>query len=750
MIVVGDKLSCLENGYRNMTQTRSGGLTLTTASRAVVFAIVVGVVGVVISLLFVATQVFDDDTSERLTGDAGETIEASSTKNERQTVRRRVDSPTRKISAATKNASSSTFDSTSPDDDEARPSSPIVLVLVVDDEGSPVAGVRVALRDRLDSPLDLEAASTDNRGHARLALSQDQRLLPSRVWVGFAIPLRRSLDEDIEIDPDSPPTEPVILKLPPTGRLVVEVAKPDGMPYRGKGTVVMVDSGEHDVATSSPLIATGSPTSFPRRQQEELVDGRVVYRHVGLGRTFRLHTWAAEGSIFGAIATVHAGPTRRGEEVVARVVFEETHPVLVARMVDDVGTPIVERFVNIVLDRDGEVTPTPLGARRRRSAKTDGDGIVRLTIKRGSIPPTSKPLFGFLYAPGGATPRYGSKRLHRPLEPGETFIGDVVLRLPPVVAAGTVVDPRGRPIANARVVVSYVSESREIAPHYPDAWETTSGKSGRFRVRAKIDAEARPTTMLHLMVRGSFDFCRRDMIVSLGDMKIELTTKPAARLRAKVRTRNDIPVTLVRANIEQGRPDVPRLGTPIPRSGLFTRHGLEPGTYRVSFLLRNCNPVIREVTLLAGETSDLGEIVIGDEGARYFNLVVMNGKGEPIDGKVAYRAAGSSAKQRRIRFHHGGVRFVAPSSRLDIVVHAPGCRTAEMTNVASGTHVTLGALLRVEIHTGLSRLPVDHAVSINGSLRAKRRLHVGGFAPLMNASVESEKDIANQKKQLTN
>ena len=145
---------------------------------------------------------------------------------------------------------------------------------------------------------------------------------------------------------------------------------------------------------------------------------------------------------------------------------------------------------------------------------------------------------------------------------------------------------------------------------------------------------------------------------------------------------------------------------------------MEPG---VSTSRSNRDPVVREVTLPAGETTDLGDILVGNEQARYFKLTVRNERGESLDGEVAYRATSNDGDRRRTRVARGDARFVTPAPELDIVVYAKGYRTAEMTNVSSGTVVVLKPALRVEIHANLRELPADCVVSID--CRRDRRLN---------------------------
>lgn len=212
------------------------------------------------------------------------------------------------------------------------PSEPTTLVLQPDAELSirvlgpddqPRGGVPVALyrlfrgeleetepADQLHLPTSLLwHARTDAKDgvarlpHAQILMTQPEML---RYYVGIAIP--QAEPELIEIDPADLPDGPVVLHLPATGSLVVEMSPAPGAFARCRAVPGEDPSGfQHGVAT---FWGFGGP------DRASFVDGRARFEHVELG--LELQVEARWDGMVNPAQRVVQGPREAGQVVVVR------------------------------------------------------------------------------------------------------------------------------------------------------------------------------------------------------------------------------------------------------------------------------------------------------------------------------------------------------------------------------------------------------------------------------------------------
>ena len=150
-----------------------------------------------------------------------------------------------------------------------------VVALVVDSAKVPQAGVPVAILDG-DSDWPTTEAKTgpdglatffpdDRRGNRR---RRDAGSKPSRS-VALNLPLAERVEK--KFDPDSPPSSPLELVMPPLGSLVVKLVGRDEMPFTGAATVRVQPKPEGEMSlmrnwgrfgcVSEP--AAGGTATFP-------------------------------------------------------------------------------------------------------------------------------------------------------------------------------------------------------------------------------------------------------------------------------------------------------------------------------------------------------------------------------------------------------------------------------------------------------------------------------------------------------
>ncbi len=237
-----------------------------------------------------------------------------------------------------------------------------------------------------------------------------------------------------------PADEPVVLRLPETGRLRVV---PTG---EGAGGRLRLTLREDPLAQFVPSI------------EHDVVDGAVhVFPHVGLGRRYRVDVWPFDRVYRPPEPFVVDGPREAGEEVLAEPVVATKNVLLVGRIVDETGAPVGETSFHAHSYR-GDSSGLS-------GVETDAEGRFRY-VADPSLSAEGLPFSAFVLE---LTPQDRSMQgdtkvrieLELPLAAGRTDLGDLVLPSAPIVLSGVVVDTEGEPVPEVYV---FVCQGRALTP----------------------------------------------------------------------------------------------------------------------------------------------------------------------------------------------------------------------------------------------------------------------------------------------
>jgi hypothetical protein len=281
-----------------------------------------------------------------------------------------------------------------------------VTVRVVDDRGEPCAAFPVGLAaldaantDAVLNVSDVALAFTDAKGLATIphlqsrcatgpeasgsafssrrwrwgrARAPEGAAPPKPVWHVRAL-LVGSRDKGVAFDHAAPPTEPLELRLPPTGRLRV----------RAESGGKQVTSFR--MAYASRAHAEGEEWSPLDRgaQAKPEADGWARFPHVALGLRFDLYA-DAEGGMRGA----HAGPTAAGQEVDAVLRSADDRIFVAGRLLTPERTPAHNVRISVRASCRGR----PLSRALRKleaSARVEGVTPALSGISRFSTEPSS-------------------------------------------------------------------------------------------------------------------------------------------------------------------------------------------------------------------------------------------------------------------------------------------------------------------------------------------------------------------------
>lgn len=369
-----------------------------------------------------------------------------------------------------------------------------VFVRVVGPEGKPVAGLPVGFGIK---PFhESNVATTDSRGECVVGgrWREDQA-----AWIA---PRVAGDPTEHELPAGTPwPRMPVEIRMPPTGLL----------------RVLAYDQGEQprlDVEAVQVSLAGGRAGVLQRGEG----NGAIV--RVALGQEFLVRV-QMRGTT-GWIDANCTGPTRPGELVICDVRATQGPPVLVFRVLDQTGAPVLSRDLFAVLvhaeSSRGAGLPVDATGTARVTLSHRNEDLEVFVVRRA--PPRDDRGIRYLGAARFAVPAV--------LKPGDNPLPDVILGEEPVVVAGVVVDDEGKPLPGARVQAKpgWERETHGFSGSLGHTVETDA--DGRFEVR---DLAATDTVKLIAILRES-GHARVDVQFAKGttDARIVLVREGRVRL----------------------------------------------------------------------------------------------------------------------------------------------------------------------------------------------------------------------------
>jgi hypothetical protein len=555
----------------------------------------------------------------------------------------------------------------------------------------------------------------------------------------------------VEIDPKRPPTEPVVVEAPPFGSLTVRVLAPDGEPIAspkreangtadgeadrraGSESNVESDSGPGDDEALVRLRLENEERdswTYDSRDSRygKTTGGRLRFDGVEIDRRF---TVEAMRKGFRAAKQVTAGPTLAGETVEVSLRLGEATPRWTARLLDAEGKPLRER--GVALARIGGRGMTEY-ALRNPSRSTDAEG--RLTVDLGSS--TGRLEYEIRVphegaeSPTGFDPEWMGEVTIDAVAPGPGAVidaGDVRLRRAPLLAAGTVVDVQGRPLAGASVRSSVRGGS------VPTSRTLRTDENGAFRLHGPL-----PDGELRIGASKTGYEPAAVVTVTPGAEHLRFVLERATRIVGRVHLGGDLDAKWIRLALEtsEGEESI-RLGG----DAEFSRRTV-PGPAVLRLRLRGHDEPLREieVTLEEGETLDVGEISLGDV-LLVAEITVTMPDGEPIrSARVWKHPATESSAFLGATDRFGHLRFGVMRAPTELVVIERGRALTRAT--------WNGEPLTVVVETGWRvRFPFagDDAAAVDWSEVYGRIRAIGSAAEDLPPTTDFEALLAYEKEE---
>ncbi len=555
-----------------------------------------------------------------------------------------------------------------------------IRVRVLDIAGQPVPRVPMRLGAQHDGYWrDSWMAETGDDGLATWSdyvFDMGQRT--GKVVVALPLPEPAS----VEVDLAQPPEEPIELTLPPTGVVEVILEHPD--PKRLEGARVRLrnfDEPEH-----------GDTRSHAERAAK---DGRATFDFVGVGLNL-----GVMGRLEGGNVTVEIeapGPVAADQRVTIRVPMVGKTPVLIAELHDERGEPLR----SVKLDAQMRASENFSSSSSSFNTSTDADAKIYLELDDGMSAKAERSLQLTHQGDPVRTLKFELPRIH----PGEIDVGVLVMRPPPLICAGTVVNADGEPIADAGITLWFKEDAHW---EHTDVDRRETDDEGAFTIHGDVQPGA---YAVDVSAAGYLPVVRFEFSTGAGELRIMMERAGTVRgriLAGDIGSRRHFRIEAHRhgqdSEEERDPPD-----TEPGQDGAFAFEELLPGTYDVRYyVFGDPEPVHVEsgVRVVAGDETVLNDLDLSGQLHR-IEVRVIGIDGRPVREGAAVRLRGGDEQSRFEGgfLDAGRASWIATDERIDVLIYADGYQRKVVNGVKDGDTITLEAGFDVTVQAPAGVVP---------------------------------------------
>jgi len=583
-----------------------------------------------------------------------------------------------------------------------------ILVQVKGVQGKPVAGVLVGVGVSRDGRTFFPMRRVTEGPSGMVRFRHAEMLFENleekdRGLVALLVPLKKMVLR--EFDPKAFPKDPLVLTLPPTGRVEVHVRGPKGPVPDGKAIAVLsvaLDKKDLDERAGPPLSMWASP-------REKVEGGKAVFPFVGLGLNLEVKVAKVSSSMMMGggkpVSVKGPGPVSPGGTAVFHVSLTEEETILAGRVLLPSGKPVAEQNVVWTLETKEEMR----SASSSFLLRTDREGRFRITLAEGSFHGKSRSI-RFALPPGSpGGPLIRRVDLSRDLPPGVTDLGDIRLEAPPTLAAGKVVDPQGRPISGVEISIFAKRFYGKDGTHSSWAWVTGKGAltdaAGRFKVPGKTSSPE-----LKILAGKNGWFQEKEVLVAPGTTGITVVLRKGGTVKASFLVDPGVPLDRLQIHLETRGPDgKERLFSPrkFGKNEAFWT-GIPPGDFDLKIRLPFSPILVAEIggiPIRAGE--ETGDPRLRDIDLRgkiqVLDLEIVDEKGKEIHDAQLYWG---KKFHRTAWIRRGRPVLLTPEGGRTFWILAPGCKLKKVQAGGRKMRIVLERGYRIRlVYSGEAPLP---------------------------------------------
>ncbi len=427
-----------------------------------------------------------------------------------------------------------------------------IIVHVIDEEKKPARGIPIAVMNNFFDPSRFGQSSspiawTDRDGMAYVP-KVISVIATSKIRLGVLFAGKERISQPL--NPKEHDGEIIRFEVPAYGQIKVFHYLEDGRPAANvqSASVRLID----------PFTVKWSEGTFTAAVVEP---NGATFPCVALNHEYEVTLVTTTGE---NIKTRSQGPTRARELKVLTTTSTEdiATPAISVRLVDTDGKPITNETVSVAF-----VNPERADV---RAMKTDGAGRLKLIIQEHFGDDHNIELYLLRRDRNPA----GAQKTFRERPSRSQDLGDIRLEKEPIVLAGTVVDPDGKPLSGVLIEASGMfsrsSRSSSGSRKYTGFSKKTDAQ-GRFEIR-HLSGEIPP---FEIRLKG---WCLASTLdFGVGDKDVKIVLEQAGSILASVKNPPHDGNIYLRL---EGQGEQKHVW--IPKSGKITISDLAPGRYSLS------------------------------------------------------------------------------------------------------------------------------------------------------------------------
>ncbi|MFT5290135.1 MAG: hypothetical protein ACI8QS_001961 [Planctomycetota bacterium] len=505
----------------------------------------------------------------------------------------------------------------------------------------------------------------------------------------------------------------VVVQAPGTGRISVLVLGEGGEAFAATGKVLLTKLGSNldeqlrNMDDSLARVVAGARN--PGRR--ELVGGRAVFEHVGLGLELGVQVSFEEER--DPAAELVRGPVVDGGAREVELVVGPIATVLVGQLVDVSGAPLLECKFDAVLHHDN--------GQRSWKEVTNEEGNFRLRFQPEEVPEQH---WSLSLLPTGPEQSAEGEELETSGEeafyetpfapvPGENDLGRLISAPRPLLASGHVIDEKGKGIGGVTVSTvllltrthdpdeTVTTELGSWSPHIDHV--TESDDDGSFELYGRlVTVRTWPgwTSQPVLAASGPGITGNKQVPFTAGDTDLELMALIAGTLKGSFLIEDSTLLNYVRVSLRNGiAGNETSRGVRLDGAD-FQVDGLLPGAWDLIVESKSRREEILRITGIhvprGGEADDERLDAVDLSALRLLRLDLTSSSGDPLEGiKLARKLPGDtewrSSENMRLVGSDGErkLEVITAHPGLDLYLTANRHRPLEVINISDDRTLVL-------------------------------------------------------------
>lgn len=566
----------------------------------------------------------------------------------------------------------------------------LLKIQVIDQDGVPVQGAKVGFQWNQSWMQRNLTAITEADGWTEILLEADlvkkaRHANCSAVLMGLV-----GVRKQQQIDLKNLPEQGVVIQMPPSGTITVEVLDQSGVPFLKPTSISLLIPGQLQ-----------DKTSYIQVRRVTSDTGKAEFSGLDFRKEFRVQAVCFGEDLVASVSI--EGPTQTGPSIHVKLELKSFHhgdsnsPYLVGRILDSEGKAYANQSLDGYLrsvDSAGTGTST-----RFFKIETDVDGRFRQMTLMQKLKEGSSRSLVIVRASDQDLPFAQQHKarieLNHVLPPGDTDVGDLNFKLDPLAVSGVVLKADGSPLADASVSLEFWDtdmngwRNGNYISHNSESLE-----DGSFSIRGSFSQRRYRVHVHH--PRHS----QMTQEIELGESDLTFQFPATGGLQWDLQVDEDIPVDGFKVRVEYvsgGPTDGKTSGRVINlnKTGPREIYGLLPGIVDLVILCRDTEEELirlRNIEIEAKDqfANDVGVIDLRKQ-LNFFSLLWRGVDGKMLTGVEVY----PEGSEERLYSWRGSLLVITTQASRSFRACPKGYLAKDVLNVSTEQTITFQKGVRV-------------------------------------------------------